>query len=171
MSDFVYHSYSWPLYSYIVSETAISTCSYVQILIIVLYYWMAGSSTWFFITPLLGWTYNVFWPSYHPSDLTHQGASLTANFSTHGRSHIYGLPCTSTDSLDPMDYFCTFYFAKIIPKNTCYFPYVTFKPVLMYIRGLTLKPAYIWMCAEGQTVLEFFLMWIQVTCLLAFHMP
>ena len=25
----------------------------------------------FFITQLLGWTYNVFWPSYDPSDLTH----------------------------------------------------------------------------------------------------
>ena len=66
----LYHAYSWPLYSY-VSRTAISTCSYVQSLIIVLYCWMIGSSTWFFITPLLGWTYNVFRPSYDPSDLTH----------------------------------------------------------------------------------------------------
>ena len=63
----LYHTYSWPLYSY-VSETAISTCSYVQSLIIVLYYWMDSYSS---ITPLLGWNYNVFWPSYHPSDLTH----------------------------------------------------------------------------------------------------
>ena len=38
------HAYSWPLYSY-VFETAISTCSYVQSLIIVLYFWMAGSSS------------------------------------------------------------------------------------------------------------------------------
>ena len=36
---------------------------------------------------------------------------------------------------------------------------------------LTLKPAYIEMCAKGQIVLEFSLMWIRVTCLLAFHMP
>ena len=36
---------------------------------------------------------------------------------------------------------------------------------------LTLKPAYIGMCAKGQIVLEFSLMWIWVTCLLAFHMP
>ena len=43
--------------------------SYAEIF--VLYCWMVGSSTWFFITPLLGWTYNVFWPSYHPSNLTH----------------------------------------------------------------------------------------------------
>ena len=36
---------------------------------------------------------------------------------------------------------------------------------------LTLKPAYIEMCAKSQIVLEFFLMWIWITCLLAFHMP
>ena len=39
----LYHAYSWPLYSY-VSGTAISTCSYVQSFIIVLY-WLDG---WFF---------------------------------------------------------------------------------------------------------------------------
>ena len=33
--------------------------------------WMASSSTGFFITSLLGWDYNVFRPSYDPSDLTH----------------------------------------------------------------------------------------------------
>ena len=26
---------------------------------------------WFFITPLVGWIYNVFWPSCYPSTLTH----------------------------------------------------------------------------------------------------
>ena len=36
---------------------------------------------------------------------------------------------------------------------------------------ITLKPAYIGMCTKGQIFLEFSLMWIQVTCLLAFHMP
>ena len=33
--------------------------------------WMAGSSTGFFITSFLGWTYDVFRPSYDPFDLTH----------------------------------------------------------------------------------------------------
>ena len=33
--------------------------------------WMVGSSTGFFISSLLGWTYNVFRPSYDLSDLTH----------------------------------------------------------------------------------------------------
>ena len=37
--------------------------------------------------------------------------------------------------------------------------------------GLTPKTAYIEMCAKGQIILEFSLMWIQFTCLLAFHMP
>ena len=36
---------------------------------------------------------------------------------------------------------------------------------------LTLKPAYIRMCSKGQMILEFSLMWIRVTCLLANHMP
>ena len=54
MSHFLYHAYSWPLYSY-VSETSICICSHRQGLIIVLYWWMAGSPTWFFITLLLGW--------------------------------------------------------------------------------------------------------------------
>ena len=36
---------------------------------------------------------------------------------------------------------------------------------------MTLKPVYIRMCAKGQIILEFSLTWIQLTCLLAFHMP
>ena len=36
---------------------------------------------------------------------------------------------------------------------------------------LTLKYTYIGMCAKGQIVLEFSLTWIQITCLLASHMP
>ena len=61
--------------------------------------------------------------------------SVTADFTTHGRSHIYSLPCPYVDSLDPMDYFCTFDVSKIIPKNTYYFLYATFKPFLVYTRG------------------------------------
>ena len=64
----LYHAYSWPLYSY-VSGTVVDFWSYANI--IIPYCWMAGSSTRFFITPLMGWTYNVFRPSYHPCDLTH----------------------------------------------------------------------------------------------------
>ena len=70
--------------------------------------------------------------------------------------------------LDPMDHFCTFDVSNIIPKNMHYFLYATFKPILMH---MTLKPAYIGMCAKGQIVLEFSFMWIRITCLLSFHMP
>ena len=36
---------------------------------------------------------------------------------------------------------------------------------------LTLKPTYIELCAKGQILSEFSLMWIWLTCLLEFHMP
>ena len=60
---------------------------------------------------------------------------VIADFTTHGGSHLYGLPCSSADSLDPMDHFCTFDVSKIIPKSIYYFLYMTFKPILAYIHG------------------------------------
>ena len=48
---------------------------------------------------------------------------------------------------------------------------MTFYPFSRIYADITLKPAYIGMCAKGQIILEFSLMWIRVTCLLAFHMP
>ena len=61
--------------------------------------------------------------------------AVTVDFTTHGRSHIYGLPCASTYSLYPIDHFCTFDVSKIIPKNTHYLLYTTFNPFLAYIHG------------------------------------
>ena len=67
----MFHAYSWPLYSY-VSRTARG----IFILYAELYYgimligWLVfhlGT----FITSFLGQTYNVFRPSYNPSDLIH----------------------------------------------------------------------------------------------------
>ena len=79
-----------------------------------------------------------------------------------------------------------------IPLQTLWTPWTIFLPLMFPISSLktpiicctrllipfsriyvdiTLKPVYIGMCAKGQIFLEFFLMWIQVTCLLAFHMP
>ena len=89
--------------------------------------------------------------------------SVTTDFTTHGRSHIYGLPCPSTESLDPMDPFCTFDVSNIIPKNTHYLLYMTFNPFLAIYTDITLKPVYIGMCAKGQIFLEFSLMWIRIT--------
>ena len=31
--------------------------------------------------------------------------TVIVDFTTHGESHFYGLPCPSADSLDPMDHF------------------------------------------------------------------
>ena len=35
----------------------------------------------------------------------------------------------------PWNIFCAFDVSKIIPKNMHYFPYVNFKPILVYVRG------------------------------------
>ena len=96
---------------------------------------------------------------------------VIADFTTHGWSHFYGLPCPSTDSLDPMDYFCTFDVSNIIPKTLFIFHTWLLNPFSRIYVGLTPKIVYIGMCAKGQIFLEFSLMWIWVTCLLAFHMP
>ena len=70
-----------------------------------------------------------------PCDFRVALETIIADFTTHGWSHFYGLPCPSADSLDPMDYFCTFDVSKIIPKNTHYLLYANFKPFLVYTRG------------------------------------
>ena len=44
-------------------------------------------------------------------------------------------------------------------------------PLSRIYAGLASKIAYIRMCAKAQIILEFSLMWIWLTCLLAFHMP
>ena len=44
-------------------------------------------------------------------------------------------------------------------------------PLSRIYMGLTSKTTYIEMCSKIQILLEFSLMWIRLTCLLAFHMP
>ena len=79
-----------------------------------------------------------------------------------------------------------------VPLQTLWTPWTIFvplmfprsslkTPVICYTRllnpfscihvDITLKLAYIGMCAKGQIFLEFSLMWIWFICLLAFHMP
>ena len=60
---------------------------------------------------------------------------ITIDFTTHGESHFYGLPCPSADSFDPMDQYYTFYVSKIIPKSTYYMLYMNFNLFLVYICG------------------------------------
>ena len=84
------------------------------------------------------------------------------------------------------------FMAFLVPVQTLWTPWTIFVP-LMFPRSslktciifhtrllnlfsriyvdMTFKPTYIRMCAKGQIVLEFSLMWIRVTCLLAFLMP
>ena len=61
--------------------------------------------------------------------------NVTSDFTTHGGSHLYDLPCPSADSSDPMDHFYTFDVSNIIPKNMSYLLYANFKPILVYIHG------------------------------------
>ena len=84
------------------------------------------------------------------------------------------------------------FMAFLVALQTLWTPWTIFVPLMFLISSLktliiccmqllipfshiytdiTLKPTYIWMCAKGQIFLEFSLMWIQVICLLTFHMP
>ena len=69
----------------------------------------------------------------------------------------------------------TFFVPLMFPRPSLKIPIIGCTRLLMpfsriYV-DITLKPAYIGMCGKGQIFLEFSLMWIWVTCLLAFNMP
>ena len=83
--------------------------------------------------------------------------AVTVDFTTHGESQFYGLPCPSPDSLDPMDHFYTFDVSKIIPKTclNCYMQLLN--PFSRIYVGLTPKTTYIRMCAKGQFFFGVFL--------------
>ena len=80
---YVYCMWQWPLMSYFVSYlfmTIVLLCIrdyYMYLQLCAELYHCTMLIRWpvfhlgFFITPLLGWTYKVFWPSYDPFDLTH----------------------------------------------------------------------------------------------------
>ena len=82
---------------------------------------------------------------------------VTADFTTHGGSHIYGLPYPFADSLDPMDHFCTFDVSNIIPNNMHYFPYTTSKPIIAYIRGYDPQTYVHWDVCKRPNSFGFFL--------------
>ena len=83
------------------------------------------------------------------------GASVIDDFTSSGRSHIYGLPCPSADSLDPID----LYYTLMFQEHPQQFPVYTYTRLLkQYSRVYTtfdLKPAYIRMCAKWKIFLEF----------------
>ena len=140
---FVYHSYSWPLYSYLYGTII---CIFAFICRdLSLYY----TNEWLLLTPgssLLHFSdgYNVFHPSCYRYDLTHQGESIIVDFTTLGISHIYDLPCHFTDSLDPLFSNYTL-MSQENPQKTHVYVYTrllkqyprvhaTFEPIPTYIR-------------------------------------
>ena len=72
---YLYCMWWWPHMSYIMPMHGHCTLMYTGLLYVLVVICRDICTIlldgWFFITPLLGWTYNVFHPSYHPSDLTH----------------------------------------------------------------------------------------------------
>ena len=124
----LYHAYSWPLYSY-VSGTAGCICSHMQIYL----YYTGG---WLFLPP--GSSSLHFWDGlimYFGHRITPLTSRIRGHLLQLILPHIYGLPCLSIDSLDPMEHFCTCDVSKIIPKNTHYLLSTTFKPFLEYTCG------------------------------------
>ena len=72
---------------------------------------------------------------------------VTVDFTTHGRSHIYGLLCPSANSLDPMDLYYPLMFQDNPLKTLacgCTRLLTSYSRVHM---NFDLKPAYIGMCA------------------------
>ena len=69
------------------------------------------------------------------------------DFTTHGWSHIYGLPYPSTESLDPMELYYTLMFQVHPQKTLIYFFTQLLNPYSRVHATFDLKPMYIEMCA------------------------
>ena len=132
---------------------------------------MAGSSTWFFITPLLGWTYNLLQPSYYPST-SHIRGHLLQLILPHMVDHTFmAFPIPLQTLWTPGTIVVPLMFPISSLKTLIICCTQLFIPFSRIHVDITLKPMYIGMCAKGQIFFEFSLMWIWVTFLLAFHMP
>ena len=91
------------------------------------------------ITSLLGWTYNVFQPSYNPSNLIHQGASVIADFTTLGESHIvWPSPVPLQTHYSLWTILLSFDVSLTIPKNIRKMIYAAFSLITAYIHGYSL---------------------------------
>ena len=74
--------------------------------------------------------------------------SVIVDFTTPGRSHIYGLPCPFADSLDPMDLYYALKF-QYHPQKLLFYTYVRLlKQYLCVYAAFDLKTVYIGMCAK-----------------------
>ena len=72
---------------------------------------------------------------------------VTADFTTHGESHLYGLPYPFVESLDPMDHFVPLMFPISSLKTPIIYCTWLVIPFSRIYADITLKPAYIGMCA------------------------
>ena len=73
---------------------------------------------------------------------------VIADFTTLGRSHIYGLPCFSANFLDPMDLYYTLMF-QYHPKKFLFYTYTQLLKQYPHVyAAFDLKPVYIGMCAK-----------------------
>ena len=86
-------------------------------------------------------------------------------------SHIDGLPCPSADSLDPMDWYCTFDVSKLIPKITCLLLYMTFNPILVCTCNFLPQTHLHRDVCISPNVFGDFLIGFWITWLLAFRIP
>ena len=133
--------------------------------------WMAGSSTGFFITLLLGGLIMYFGHCMTPMT-SHIRGHLLQLILTHMVDHTFMAFSVPLQTLQtPWTIFLPLMF-PISSLKTCKNCHTRIlNPLLRIYVDFTLKPTYIGMCAKGQIFLEFSLMWIRVTCLLAFQMP
>ena len=96
---------------------------------------------------------------------------VTANFTTPGWSHVYGLPYPSTESLDPIDLYYTLMFQDQ-PKK---FPVYTYRWLLkqyscVYTTYWPQTRVHRDVC-KMTNIFGVFLIWVRITWLLAFQIP
>ena len=165
----LYHAYSWPLYSY-VSRTTVCSFSCMQRYLYYIDGWLVrplGSSSLHFLDGL------IMYFGHRITPLTsHIRGHLLQLILPHMVDHIFmAFPVPLQTLWTPWTIFVPLMFPRSSLKACIIFHTQILNPFLCIYADMTLKPAYIVMCAKGQIVLEFSLMWIWVTCLLAFHMP
>ena len=165
----LYHAYSWPLYSY-VSGTAVCTCSHMQRCLYCIVGWMLlppGSSSLHF------WDGLIMYFFHHITPLTsHIRGHLLQLILPHMVDHTFmafHVPLQTLWTLWTI--FVPLMFPRSSLKTPIIFHTLLLNPFTHIYVDITLKPVYIGMCTKCQIFLEFSLMWIRVTCLLAFNMP
>ena len=132
---------------------------------------MAGSSTWFFITPILGWILQCIsaimlplWP--------HTLGGICYSWFYHTWLITYLWPSLSICRLfGPHRLILDFDVSKFIPKNTCLLMYMTFNPILACTRDFWTQTCIHRDVCINPNSFVFFLVCFWTAWLLAFQMP